>query len=177
MECHRLKRNWLELRPSYIPDVHSESDSEVIILSRVRYSVTNNNGFWIGSSHSQWLSQTRSIPYWTTNVFSSVVTDLVLIYESVTSSASVVCWLTLHSWTVNSLNSVTTESFNSLTNALSFVTRGEPKRDHHLEQFVCYYLFHPLLRNVFTEPLSSNGLFRIYSLPRESVLLPWLAVL
>jgi hypothetical protein len=29
-----------------------------------------------------------------------------------------------------------------------FITRGEPKRDHHLEQFICYYLFHPLLRNV-----------------------------
>jgi hypothetical protein len=29
------------------------------------------------------------------------VTDLVLIYESVTSSASVVRWLTLHSWTLN----------------------------------------------------------------------------
>jgi hypothetical protein len=30
---------------------------------------------------------------------------------------------------------------------LSFIIRGEPKRDHHLELFVCYYLFHPLLRN------------------------------
>jgi hypothetical protein len=33
----------------------------------------------------------------------SCVTDLVLIYESVTSSASVVRCLTLHSWTLNSL--------------------------------------------------------------------------
>jgi hypothetical protein len=40
---------------------------------------------------------TRSIPYWTTSVFSSAVTDLVLSYESVTSSASAVCWFTLHS--------------------------------------------------------------------------------
>jgi hypothetical protein len=31
------------------------------------------------------------------SVFSFTVTDLVLIYESVTSSASVVRWLTLHS--------------------------------------------------------------------------------
>jgi hypothetical protein len=63
-------------------------------------------------------------------------------------------------------------------NELSFITRGEPKRDHYLEEFVCYYLFHPLLRNVFqsrgnafisisvfvatkrasSAPLSSNGL-------------------
>jgi hypothetical protein len=33
------------------------------------------------------------------SVFSSTVTNLVLIYESGTSSASVVYWLILHSWT------------------------------------------------------------------------------
>jgi hypothetical protein len=49
------------------------------------------------AAHNQWLLTTRSIPYWTTNIFSSTVTDSVLIYESVTSSASVVRWLTLHS--------------------------------------------------------------------------------
>jgi hypothetical protein len=43
---------------------------------------------------------TRSIPYWTASVFSCTVTDLLLIYESVTSSASVARWLTLHSWTL-----------------------------------------------------------------------------
>jgi hypothetical protein len=53
------------------------------------------------TAHNQWLLKTRSIPDWTTSVFSSPVTDLVLIYESVTSSASVVCWLTFHSWTLN----------------------------------------------------------------------------
>jgi hypothetical protein len=51
----------------------------------------------INYSSSQSMSKTRSIPYWTTSVFSSAVTDLVLIYESVTSSASDVAWLTLHS--------------------------------------------------------------------------------
>jgi hypothetical protein len=53
------------------------------------------------AAHNQWLSKTRSIPYWTSSVFSSIVTDLVLIYESVTFSASVVRWLTLHSWNLN----------------------------------------------------------------------------
>jgi hypothetical protein len=42
-------------------------------------------------------SMTRSIPYWTTSVFSSAVIDLVLIYEWVTSSAFIVLYLTLHS--------------------------------------------------------------------------------
>jgi hypothetical protein len=49
--------------------------------------VTNNNGFWIGftgtslqlqsivTAHNQWLSKTPSIPYWTTSVFSSTVTN------------------------------------------------------------------------------------------------------
>jgi hypothetical protein len=86
-----------------------------LILSCVRCSVTNNNGFWnwwlnllalllplqsIMTAHNQWLPKNRSIPHWTRGVFSSTVTDLVLIYESVTSSASVVRWLTLHSWTL-----------------------------------------------------------------------------
>jgi hypothetical protein len=294
-------------------------------LSRVRGSVTNNNGFWIGwldslalllqlqSAHNRWLSKTRSIPYWTTSVFSSTVTDLVLIYESVTSSAFVVRWLTLRSWTLNHDCNLTDFSFMtalrmndddfSFTNewlerrlsyvksefecyittdgqsaslswnktpvwdlrpdfyycqtvasllmwgALSdertdlsfpiapgprqrshfrvrlpwdswpyftvsdsklpfssppitgrvtvevldpastresesitcpFISRCEPNTEHHLQQSVCHYLFHPLLRNVcqylgnalistsvfvatkrgFSEPLSSNGLFR-----------------
>jgi hypothetical protein len=47
------------------------------------------------------MPKTRSIPYWTTIAFRSTVADLVLIYESVTSSASVVRGLTLHSWTLN----------------------------------------------------------------------------
>jgi hypothetical protein len=80
------------------------------VLSRVRGSLTNSNKvldwmywhfFTIITAHNQWLSTTRSIPYWITSVFSSTVTDLVLIYESVTSSASVIRWLTLHSWTLN----------------------------------------------------------------------------
>jgi hypothetical protein len=96
----------------------SNEEESVTILSRVRGSVTNSNRFRIGwldllelllqsllikitKVHNRWLPKTRSIPYWTTSVFSSIMTDLVLIYESVTSSVSVVPWLTLHSWTLN----------------------------------------------------------------------------
>jgi hypothetical protein len=93
--------------------------------------VTNDNGLWTGLvdfwryllrspiiiltiTHNQWLPKTRSIPYWTTSVFSSAATDLVLIYESVTSSASVVLWFTLHSWTCNywTLSSLANELSN-----------------------------------------------------------------
>jgi hypothetical protein len=98
-------------------------------LWRVQGSMSNKNGFWIEwldllppslqlqTAHNQWLSKTRSIPYWTTSVCSSAVTDFVLIYESVTCSASVVRWLTLHSWTLNTL--MNAEWLNSLTNELS----------------------------------------------------------
>jgi hypothetical protein len=53
--------------------------------------------FTITAAHNQWLPKTRSILCWITSVFYFTVTDLVLIYESVTSSAPVVRWLTLHS--------------------------------------------------------------------------------
>jgi hypothetical protein len=63
--------------------------------------VTNNNGFWIGRldllpplqlqsiirAHDPLLRKIRFIPHWL-SVFSSTVTDLILIYESVTSSTA-----------------------------------------------------------------------------------------
>jgi hypothetical protein len=54
------------------------------VLSRIRGSVTNNSGFWIRwldlfallyNYSKLWLSTTSSIPYWTTSVFSSTVTN------------------------------------------------------------------------------------------------------
>jgi hypothetical protein len=69
------------------------------IYWRFYYNCSSSQSLITG--HNQWLSKTRSIPYWTMSVFSSTVTDLVPIYESVNSSASVVRLLTLHSWTLN----------------------------------------------------------------------------
>jgi hypothetical protein len=104
----------------YNSNIHTHIFWNTENLSCVCGSVTNNRGFWIGwldlltlfyslsysqsvtTAHNQWLPKTRSIPHWTASVFSSTVTDSVLIYESVTSSASGVRWLTLHSWTLNS---------------------------------------------------------------------------
>jgi hypothetical protein len=42
----------------------------------------------IMTAHNRPLPKTLSIPYWTTSDFSSTVTDLVLIYESVTFSTA-----------------------------------------------------------------------------------------
>jgi hypothetical protein len=97
--------------------------------------VNNNNGFriewfdWLAlllqlqsiiTAHNWWLPKTGSITSWTTNVFSSIVTDLVLIYETATSSVSVVRWLTLHSWILNHDCNLTDFSFTTewLTNQL-----------------------------------------------------------
>jgi hypothetical protein len=63
---------------------------EIILLSRVRGSVTNNNGLWIKwlgllalllqlqsmiTARNRWLCKTRSIPCWTKSVFSYTVTN------------------------------------------------------------------------------------------------------
>jgi hypothetical protein len=135
--------------------------------------MTNNNGFWIGwldllalllqlqsiiTAHNRWLPKTRSIPYWTT-VFSSTVTDLILIYKSVTSSASVVCWLTLHSWTLSHDCNLTDLRMNWLTTPVRptwmmtllrmpsykpitcpFIPWCGPNREHYLKQFICCIL-------------------------------------
>jgi hypothetical protein len=114
----------------------------------------------------------RLAPFLTGLRLSSTVTDLVLIYESVISSASVVGWLTLHSWTFSSLP-------NDFQWTLLYNSRRTeerlPPRTIRLLLFVS-----SLLRNVcqsrgnafistsvfvatqraFSEPLSSNGLFR-----------------
>jgi hypothetical protein len=99
------------------------------------------------TAHNQRLSKTRSIPYWTTSVFSSTATDLALIYESATSSASVIRWLRLRSWTLKSL----TNSFlNSLTNRLihawilfhklGWTDERSPSRRFRALHYYYYYL-------------------------------------
>jgi hypothetical protein len=76
-----------------------------IICCHILHNIGTYKGFWIGcigtslqlqsiiTAHNQWLSKTRSVPCWTTNVFSSTVIDLVLIYKSVTSSTATALWM------------------------------------------------------------------------------------
>jgi hypothetical protein len=139
------------------------------------------------AAHNWLLSKTFSIPYWLRVPSLPTVTDLVPIYESVTSSASVVRWLTLHSWTLNSLTNadwrLTYESWkNEIMNALVFFNSGrtaERPSPRTVRVLLCYSVY-PLLRNVYqsldnvlistsvliatkcpySEPLSSSGLFR-----------------
>jgi hypothetical protein len=51
----------------------------------------------ITTAHNQCLPKSRSIPNWATSIFSSAVIELVLIYESIISSDSVVRCLALRS--------------------------------------------------------------------------------
>jgi hypothetical protein len=113
------------------------------------------------------------VPYWTTSVFSSTVADLVLIYESVNSSASVVRWLTLHNWTLNywiSCNSCQLRLFYNFG-----ANRIYKLLSHHVlavPLLFCFSLFnscrrnrYPAMgfsaaiyccRNLLTEPFPSN---------------------
>jgi hypothetical protein len=102
---------------------------EFRILSLVRGSVTNNNGFWIAlfdwltsslqlllikinynstQNHNQLLPKTRSIPYWTSVLPSG--SDLWVGHLL----TCVVRWLILHSWTLN-----TVQLLNWITELLS----------------------------------------------------------
>jgi hypothetical protein len=87
--------------PIQNPLLVTESRKRENILSRARVPWLLLQFRSIIKTHNRWLPKTRSIPYWTTKAFSSTVTGLVLIYESVTSSVSVVRCLTLHSWTLS----------------------------------------------------------------------------
>jgi hypothetical protein len=154
------------------------------ILSHVHSSMTANNWFWIGwldllalllqlqptiTAHNQWLFKTRSILYWTTSVYSSTVTDLVLIYESVTSSAFVVCWLTLHRWTLNfSRILLWLNHWTPLRMPNDWISWTEltSKRTEYKSPCLTVPLLFSLSMfihfrgNVLTEPLLSNALFR-----------------
>jgi hypothetical protein len=147
------------------------------ILSRIRGSVTNNNGFWIGfigtslqlrvqsttTVYNPRLPTTRSIPYWTTSVFSSTVADLVLIYESATSTQTDLNDDCLVNFLANeSLNSLTNESFFSARLLIS----ASGNHGKCLLPVCCH-------GNLLTEPLPSKGLFRVCSFLRECV---WRAV-
>jgi hypothetical protein len=106
------------------------------------------------------------------------VTDLVLIYESVTSSSSVVLWLTLHSWTLNfwillRLNYWTNYEWTELNWTLETITcpfvlwadRTETIISNISSTITCLLV----TDTWFSEPLSRNGrlwFLQAYPLPR-----------
>jgi hypothetical protein len=100
----------------------------------------------IVTAHNQWLSNTRSISYWTISVFSSMW------LMPVTSSASVVHWLALHSWLLNfsrmnhdsRMTAPLWLNYSSLCSSLYRVPVTT-------ENVCCH-------RNVLTEQLAGNGL-------------------
>jgi hypothetical protein len=112
------------------------------------------------NSANRWLPKTRSIPSCTTSVFYwdwlgsdlrvghffSFRCPLVNTPQLNTQSRLQSDWILFYEWLPT--DSSFTTHLRMTSNELSFITRGEPNRDHHLENFVCYYLFHPLLRNM-----------------------------
>jgi hypothetical protein len=116
----------------------------------------------ITTAHNQWLPKIRSIPCWTT----FAVADLVLIYESVTSSASVVLCLTLHSWTLNTL----TNEWVLMCTPFILVTSGRTQYEPPPTTVPLLLCAYSLLGNVFTQPLPSNVRMRHNILPDNSTL-------
>jgi hypothetical protein len=124
---------------------------------------------------SQSVTNTRSIPYWTTSVFCRdwLGSDLRVSHffsfrcplvnaPQLNSRLSDKCRTTAHGW----LSSDWT--MTHWTN--SFITSGRtiyksPCLTAPL--LSCFSVFIPYHGNVLTEPLPSNGLFRSYSLERE----------
>jgi hypothetical protein len=152
------------------------------------------NRFWIGfigtslqiqpiiTAHTQWLPKTRSIPYWTTSVFSSTVTwfwfmnqSLIQLPLSAVPQLNTWLLLLLNHWTPLWMHLAHGSRFtvHSLTEL-----PGEPNREHYVFQFLYYcvillpgkhvlvcrwlamnFRVCSLLRKcMFGKPLASNGL-------------------
>jgi hypothetical protein len=107
----------------------------------------------IMTAHNQWLPKTCSIPFWTASFFSSAMTamtDLVPIYESVTSSASVACWLTLNIWILLWMNDWTPERtpLNWTLESIMYTPFITSRRTESSQTVRLLFSVYPLLRNV-----------------------------
>jgi hypothetical protein len=128
-------------------------------LSRVRGSVTNNNGFRIGwfdllafllqlesmiPVHNQWLCKTRSITYWTTSVFSFYCDEW---------RTNNYCSLSRMNWT-NSFMALGRTEYTSRSPCLT------------VPLLFCYSV---AAEAYFSEPLAGNGLPRLFVAARTHV--------
>jgi hypothetical protein len=109
------------------------------------------------TAHNQWLPKICSIPSWTTSVFSSTVTDLVLIYESVTSSMNDESltnerrlhsdWILFYEWLPISELSYRWMTYESIT-CPPFIPQCEPNTEHYLQQFTLFRVYPLLCKHV-----------------------------
>jgi hypothetical protein len=113
------------------------------------FCVSNSNGFlikWLDllalilqiqpiiTAHNQWLSTTRSAPYWTTSVFSPAWVTWFRFTNPL--HLPLVSTPQLNTQPLNCLlNSLMNESLE-ITNVLFFITSREPHRSHHNGDFV-----------------------------------------
>jgi hypothetical protein len=116
------------------------------------------------TAHNRWMPKTCSVPSWTTSIFLSSAADLVLIYESVTSSASVVCWLTLHSWTPNCPCEWTHWWFQYKCSCMMAVSRMPPLWMNYMS------FYNPVWTKDRTLPWTVHLLYSERLLPRKCVL-------
>jgi hypothetical protein len=109
------------------------------------------------TAHNQWLLKTRTIPYWTTSVFPSTVTDLVVIYYSATYESLRMNdeWRITFEWTLSSLVNESEWIHEWTLFHKSERTEEKPRPPRTLRLLLC--VFHPLLWNVPGDLLPSNG--------------------
>jgi hypothetical protein len=97
----------------------------------------------IMTAHNQWLSKTRSVPYWTTSVFSSAVTN----DERRITGHTMNCLLTSELRLPN-------EFCRAFSSCPPFITSCGPNRDHLFQQFT-------LLR----EPCANSAATLCFTIP------------
>jgi hypothetical protein len=103
------------------------------------------------------MSRTSSIPYWTTSVFCSTVTDLVLIYESVASTTDTALKDDSLRMNCSSLHGSLYSLLVTMENVCCPAVVTETcllKRCLRIDSRICSLL----LERVFSEPLASNEL-------------------
>jgi hypothetical protein len=161
------------LVPVYQNDLYSHPEHKIYIVKYERFTwlIITGSGFddwFIGSFFTSTINYNNSQLMTVWDSLHSVLdyeylffwtAGLVLIHESVTSSASVVRWLTLHSehWTL--LRMPNDWTFSRKNYDRTEQPSGEPNIDHHLQQFVYYTLPRQC---VFGEPLTSSRLPRLF---------------
>jgi hypothetical protein len=118
--------------------------------------------------HNQWLSKTRSIPYWTTSVFrcdwlcSDLRIDHFLNFRCPLVNTPQPNTQLSYEWRMQNDGSLSQMNWTNF-----FITSERTEHKSQCLRVFLLFCFSVFIRNhgnVLTEPLPSNGLFRVYLL-------------
>jgi hypothetical protein len=118
----------------------------------------------IMTAHNQWLSTTRSIPYWTTSVFSSIVTNSErrISWTELTSRRTEYKSPCLTVPLLFPVSSVATKRVSIPWQRLEFSKRVRCRENMFTELLLSSRLFRlAITETCVSGPLANNGLFRL----------------